>query len=61
MSERKILGSTWFNTVGIVKVENEYGEIEYFIGVGEGYSQREDEIKIADWGSRFDPAVLETL
>lgn len=53
----KILGSTWWGNIGVVKVELD-GEIRLFIGTGYGFNQEADERKIANWGSSFNPNDL---
>jgi len=48
MSEKyKVVESIWFNRIGIVKIETMYFGFKYYIGVGEGVNQDEDEQKIA--------------
>jgi hypothetical protein len=48
MSEKyKVVESIWFNRIGIVKIETMYFGFKYYIGVGEGLNQDEDEQKIA--------------
>lgn len=49
----KILDARWFNTVGIVQVEDQYDGIKYYIGIGDGHSEEVDTKFIADWGSYF--------
>lgn len=53
----KILDSIWFNMVGIVRVEDEYDGIKYYIGTIDlndgGVSEKNDSEHIADWGNTF--------
>lgn len=54
----KILDSVWFTQmggtlIGIVKVQNEVGEIKYYIGSCLGDDQEKDEKHIAERGARF--------
>jgi len=51
----KILNSTWFGYIGIVKVQTEYDGIKYYIGSAKGENQTDDEQHIADWGNTFPP------
>lgn len=56
----KILDTRWFcgrTSVGIVRVEDEYDGIKYYIasppGEAKGHNEEEDIKFIADWGSTF--------
>jgi uracil phosphoribosyltransferase len=54
----KILDVRWFNDVGIVRVEDEYDGIKYYIGaidthLNYGNSEEYDKERIADWGVKF--------
>lgn len=49
----KILDVVWFNKVGIVRVEDEYDGIKYYIKDVVGLNEEEDTWKVADWGSSF--------
>ena len=49
----KFLGVRWFNDIGIVRVEDEYDGIQYFIKYARGNDEQEDIKHIMDWGSRF--------
>lgn len=51
----KVIESIWFNSIGIVKVEDENGDIMFRIGTGYGFDQKMDEDKIVKWGSSFNP------
>lgn len=62
----KILDSVWFTQmggtlIGIVKVQNEVGEIKYYIGSCFGDSPKEDEKHIAERGARFPSEAGEKL
>lgn len=57
--EYKILESVWYGNIGIVKVQTEHDGIKLYIGVGEGLSQKEDELHIAAWGVPFYPEIFQ--
>ena len=60
----KILDVMWFcgrSNVGIVRVEDEYDGIKYYIGLGFGENKTADEQYIADWGSTFPNEAAERL
>lgn len=62
----KILGSTWFTQmggtlIGIVKTQNDIGEIKYYIGSCFGDCQEEDEKSIAERGAKFPEAAGKIL
>lgn len=53
---KKILGVRWFSSstcVGVVRVDDEYDGIKYYIGAVAGLSEDADKERIADWGARF--------
>jgi hypothetical protein len=59
-----VLDSYWFNGGGIVKVQNDFGEIEYYIGTWGplgGMDQAKDAQFIADWGNTFPRNVGQEL
>lgn len=53
----EILDVMWFcaahGNVGIVRVQDEYEGIKYYIGECEGTDEETDSRWIADWGSSF--------
>jgi hypothetical protein len=55
----KILDSYWFtNTtmsgcIGVVKIEDDYEGIKYYIGLGQGFDSDTDSRRIAECGSTF--------
>lgn len=49
----KIINSVWYGNIGIVNVEKHNGEHQFYIGIGKGVSQKEDEEFIANWGNKF--------
>ena len=52
----EILDVMWFcgrTNVGIVKVNDEYDGIKYYIGSAMGIKEKDDMQHIADWGSTF--------
>ena len=60
----KILDVKWFcgrSTVGVVRVQDEYDGIKYYIGTGEGHVEEADMQYIADWGSTFPPIAGDIL
>lgn len=57
----KILDAIWFNKVGIVRVEDEYEGIKYYIKEVDGLNEEEDMWKVADWGSSFPKAAGDVL
>ena len=54
----KILDATWFNTVGIVATKNEMDEINFYIGIGNGFSEEIDRKHIAEWGTKINTENL---
>jgi hypothetical protein len=54
---KEVLQSHWFTnrdgTTGIVRVRDEYLNINYYIGHVDAYDQKLDEQYLADWGSTF--------
>lgn len=69
----KIKDSTWFTEmgnrsgcIGIVTTEDQItGETKFYIGTGDGStapgSQERDEIKIAEYGAKFDPQHIDNF
>lgn len=60
----KILDVIWFSgasCVGIVKVEDEYDGIKYYISSASGMDERVDMEHIAAWGATFPRDVGEFL
>lgn len=57
----KILDVMWFNKVGIVRVEDEYDGIKYYIRDVEGLNEEADKWKVAEWGSTFPKAAGDAL
>ena len=53
MNKHKIVGSMWYNRIGIVTVDHGDGNIQTYIGVGLGQDQQADEQYIANWGNKF--------
>jgi hypothetical protein len=49
----KVLDVRWFNGAGIVKVEDEFDGIKYYIRHIDGYDEKKDIQMIAEWGSTF--------
>lgn len=52
----KILDARWFNgrsCVGVVRVEDPYDGIKYYIGTAEGFEEEIDMEYIAAWGAKF--------
>lgn len=43
----------WFNKVGIVRVENDYDGVKYYIKEIPGFDIEHDKQLIAEWGSSF--------
>jgi hypothetical protein len=58
-----VLESVWYGKVGIVKVNTTWDGIRWYIGVGEGLSQEDDEQHIAAYGNTFhaDHFVIEEI
>ena len=54
---KKIIDVMWFTesqgTLGIVKVDDEFDGVRYFIGLCLGLDMKEDQQHIADWGAKF--------
>lgn len=48
----KILGSVWFDKIGIVLINNGF-EDKAYIGLGTGLNQEADEQHIREWGHPF--------
>lgn len=57
----KVIDAMWYNAVGIVLAYDEYEGFQYFIGVGDGFDEKTDAKKIADWGSKFDHQAGDVL
>lgn len=57
----KILNVMWFNKVGIVRVEDEFDGIKYYIKDVDGLNEEADTWKVADWGSTFPKAAGDVL
>lgn len=61
----KILDVMWFGggtgCVGIVRTEDEYDGIKYYIGKADGHDEAVDTKHIADWGSTFPTAAGDVL
>jgi len=58
----KILDTYWFQGGGIVRVEDEYEGIKYYIkSVGFQLNQDADSQHIADWGNTFPKAAGDAL
>lgn len=62
----KVLDAIWFNKVGIVRVEDEYDGIKYYIGsppldFTRMNTEAEDTQWIANWGSTFPKNVGDVL
>lgn len=57
MKKIEILDSVWFGTIGIVKIDTGF-ETKWYIGKGEGISQKDDEEFIASYGTPFYPKML---
>ena len=64
---RKVLNATWYSPlsragiiIGIVKIDD-YGEIKYYIGLGEGKVEEWDIDLILESGARFYPEVFEEV
>ena len=51
----KILNVMWFHDIGIVQVDNDFGDINYYIGKHSGKDPEADAKHIAYWGSTFPP------
>ena len=49
----KILDVKWFNSIGIVRVEDDFLGIVYYIGYADTGTEESDKQHIADWGNRF--------
>jgi len=60
----EILDVMWFcgrSNVGIVKVNDEFEGVKYYIGAVAGFNEEEDIIFIADWGSTFPKSAGDVL
>jgi hypothetical protein len=56
-----ILDVRWFQTVGIVRIEDKYEGIKYYIGRGVGEDEQVDREYIANWGSSFPKSAGDAL
>jgi len=54
----KVLKSIWFDKIGIVKVQPEYGEPKFYMRQALGLDQAEDEQYIATYGYPVYPEAL---
>ena len=54
----QVVDSYWFNTIGLIKIRTETGELKYYIGQGKGHNQQEDEQIIATTGMPVAPKHL---
>ena len=65
MSDREIIDVMWFcaghGNVGIVKVNDPYEGIKYYIGQCPGHDENGDKRWIAAWGSSFPKAAGDAL
>ena len=63
MKKPSIIQSWWFTStqscIGIVKIENSFGEQKFYIGTGNGFNKEMDEEFIAAFGAPFDPKLFE--
>ena len=60
----KILDVRWFNgssCVGVVRVEDPYDGIKYYVGTGTGMDEDIDMEYISVWGARFPNYVGDVL
>lgn len=60
----KILDVVWFSgtsCVGVVKVEDPYEGIKYYVGTASGMNEEIDMEHIAAWGARFPNRVGDVL
>lgn len=60
----KILDVCWFNgtsCVGVVRVEDPYDGIKYYVGSCTGMDEEVDKEHIAAWGARFPNNVGDIL
>lgn len=58
MDNWTVMESMWFSPmggalIGIVMVETEYDGVQFFIGLGAGHNQANDEKRIMQTGARF--------
>lgn len=54
----EILKSLWHNHIGIVKIKTNYFGYKYYIGIGVGLDQEEDEQKIARNGMPVSKSMI---
>ena len=58
----RVLDCRWFNDVGIVRVDNDYDGVRYYIkAVTSPTTAAQDARMIAEWGSIFPTAVGDML
>lgn len=57
----KVLDAIWFNKVGIVRVEDEYDGIKYYIKDVGGLNEEDDTWYVVNWGSTFPKAAGDVL
>ncbi len=52
----------WFTpqgkTVGIVATKNDQGEVKFYLGTADGFSEEADIQKIKDWGTKVYPEMM---
>lgn len=59
MAEKyQVVNSIWFNHIGIVKVKTNYFGYKFYIGVGAGLDQEQDEQKIAKNGMPVSKSMI---
>ena len=59
MAEKyQVVNSIWFNHIGMVKVKTTFFGYKYYIGVGVGLDQEEDEQKIAKNGMPVNKSMI---
>lgn len=51
----KVVASSWYGNIGIVKTKSPYMGTRFHIGTGKGLNRNEDEQWIAQWGLTFNP------
>jgi hypothetical protein len=61
----KVLAQTWFSSgrglVGVVKAQNDEGEVGYYISPADGFNEVIDANNVAAWGARFPWVAGEAL
>lgn len=53
-----IIDSIWYGKIGIVRVQPEHGDEKFYIGIGTGLNQKEDEYYIGNYGMPFNVDVI---